>query len=177
MSFDENFHLCSHQMAENIHIDIHASKAEQYASLIPQLKALTEGETDGIANISNVIAALKETFSFFWIGIYFVRRSGEKEELVLGPFQGPVACTRIQKGKGVCGTAWDKSETIIVPDVDLFPGHIACSSLSRSEIVTPVFRDKKVIAVLDVDSEFVSHFDETDKKYLEEVCEMIAAFI
>lgn len=164
-------------MAENIHIDTHASKAEQYASLLPQLKALVEGEEDAIANISNIIAGLKETFSFFWIGIYFVKKSNLTEELVLGPFQGPIACTRIQKGKGVCGTAWDKAQSILVPDVDLFPGHIACSSLSRSEIVLPVIKNEKVVAVLDVDSEFVSHFDETDQKYLEEVCKMIAAFI
>ncbi|MBK7570930.1 MAG: GAF domain-containing protein [Bacteroidetes bacterium] len=164
-------------MAENIHIDTHASKAEQYASLLPQLKALVEGEEDAIANISNIIAGLKETFSFFWIGIYFVKKSNLTEELVLGPFQGPIACTRIQKGKGVCGTAWDKAQSILVPDVDLFPGHIACSSLSRSEIVLPVMKNEKVVAVIDVDSEFVSHFDETDQKYLEEVCKMIAAFI
>jgi GAF domain-containing protein len=164
-------------MAENIHTDIHASKAEQYASLMPQLKALTDGEADSIANISNVIAGLKETFAFFWIGIYFVKLTDGREELVLGPFQGPVACTRIQKGKGVCGTSWDQAKTIVVPDVDLFPGHIACSSLSRSEIVVPVKKNDTVIAVLDVDSEFVSHFDETDQKYLEEVCEMIAVFI
>ncbi|MBP9789921.1 MAG: GAF domain-containing protein [Bacteroidia bacterium] len=164
-------------MAENIHIDTHASKAEQYASLLPQLKALVEGEEDAIANISNIIAGLKETFSFFWIGIYFVKKSNLTEELVLGPFQGPIACTRIQKGKGVCGTAWDKAQSILVPDVDLFPGHIACSSLSRSEIVLPVIKNEKVVAVLDVDSEFVSHFDETDQKYLEEVCKMISAFI
>ena len=164
-------------MAENIHIDTHASKAEQYASLLPQLKALVEGEEDAIANISNIIAGLKETFSFFWIGIYFVKKSNLTDELVLGPFQGPIACTRIQKGKGVCGTAWDKAQSILVPDVDLFPGHIACSSLSRSEIVLPVIKNEKVVAVLDVDSEFVSHFDETDQKYLEEVCKMISAFI
>jgi GAF domain-containing protein len=164
-------------MAENIQIDTHASKAEQYASLLPQLKALVEGEEDAIANISNIIAGLKETFSFFWIGIYFVKKSNLTEELVLGPFQGPIACTRIQKGKGVCGTAWDKAQSILVPDVDLFPGHIACSSLSRSEIVLPVIKNEKVVAVLDVDSEFVSHFDETDQKYLEEVCKMISAFI
>ncbi len=164
-------------MAENIHIDTHASKAEQYASLLPQLKALVEGEEDAIANISNIIAGLKETFSFFWIGIYFVKKSNLTEELVLGPFQGPIACTRIQKGKGVCGTAWDKAQSILVPDVDLFPGHIACSSLSRSEIVLPVMKNEKVVAVIDVDSEFVSHFDETDQKYLEEVCKMISAFI
>ncbi|MFZ7114369.1 MAG: GAF domain-containing protein [Bacteroidota bacterium] len=164
-------------MSENIHIDTHLSKAEKYISLLPQLKALTEGETDSIANLANIIAGLKETFSFFWVGVYFVKTSTRGEELVLGPFQGPVACTRIQKGRGVCGTAWAKSETIIVPDVDLFPGHIACSSLSRSEIVVPVMKGNNVVGVLDVDSEFVSHFDETDGKYLEEVCKMIAAFI
>lgn len=164
-------------MSENIHIDTRLSKAEKYISLLPQLKSLTEGETDSIANIANVIAGLKDAFSFFWIGIYFVKATPKGEELVLGPFQGPVACTRIQKGRGVCGTSWAKSETIIVPDVDLFPGHIACSSLSRSEIVVPVIKDNVVIGVLDVDSEFVSHFDETDGIYLQEVCKMMAAFI
>ncbi len=164
-------------MSENIHIDTHLSKAEKYISLLPQLKSLTEGETDSIANIANVIAGLKDAFSFFWIGIYFVKATPKGEELVLGPFQGPVACTRIQKGRGVCGTSWVKSETVIVPDVDLFPGHIACSSLSRSEIVVPIIKDNVVIGVLDVDSEFVSHFDETDGQYLQEVCKMMAAFI
>ena len=164
-------------MAENIHIDIHLSKAEKYQSLLPQLKALTEGETDSIANIANVIAGLKEAFSFFWIGIYFVKSSNNGDELVLGPFQGPVACTRIQKGRGVCGAAWESSATIIVPDVELFPGHIACSSLSRSEIVIPIIKSNIVVGVLDVDSEFVSHFDETDGAYLEEVCKMLAAFV
>jgi L-methionine (R)-S-oxide reductase len=164
-------------MSENIHIETHLSKAEKYTALLPQLKALTEGESDTIANIGNVIAGLKDTFSFFWIGLYFVKPSTNGEELVLGPFQGPVACTRIQKGRGVCGTTWERAETIIVPDVDLFPGHIACSSLSRSEIVVPVIKNGIVIGVLDVDSEFVSHFDDTDGKYLEEVCKMIAAFV
>ena len=164
-------------MSENIHIETHLSKAEKYSALLPQLKALTEGEPDSLANIGNIIAGLKDTFSFFWIGLYFVKSSPKGEELVLGPFQGPVACTRIQKGKGVCGTSWENSETIIVPDVDLFPGHIACSSLSRSEIVVPIIKGNMVVAVLDIDSEFVSHFDETDGKYLEEVCKMIAAFV
>ena len=164
-------------MAENIHTDNNLSKAEKYVALVPQLKALTEGETDGLANISNVIAGLKEVFSFFWIGIYFVKSFNNNQELVLGPFQGPVACTRIKKGKGVCGASWEKAESITVPDVELFPGHIACSSLSRSEIVVPIIKNNSVIAVLDVDSEFVSHFDETDQKYLEEICEMIAGFI
>ena len=164
-------------MSENIHIETHLSKAEKYSALLPQLKALTEGEPDSLANIGNIIAGLKDTFSFFWIGLYFVKPSPKGEELVLGPFQGPVACTRIQKGKGVCGTSWENSETIIVPDVDLFPGHIACSTLSRSEIVVPVIKGNMVVAVLDIDSEFVSHFDETDGKYLEEVCKMIAAFV
>ena len=150
-------------MSENIHIETHLSKAEKYSALLPQLKALTEGEPDSLANIGNIIAGLKDTFSFFWIGLYFVKP--------------PVACTRIQKGKGVCGTSWENSETIIVPDVDLFPGHIACSSLSRSEIVVPIIKGNMVVAVLDIDSEFVSHFDETDGKYLEEVCKMIAAFV
>ena len=164
-------------MAENIHMEAGLGKAEKYAGLIPQLKALTEGEVDSIANISNTIAALKEVFDFFWIGIYFVKSSDGNEELVLGPFQGPVACTRIRKGKGVCGTSWEKKQSIVVPDVDLFPGHIACSSLSRSEIVVPVVKNEKVIAVLDVDSEFVSHFDDTDRIYLEKICMMIAGFI
>lgn len=164
-------------MSENIQIETHLSKAEKYSALLPQLKALTEGESDSIANIGNVIAGLKDTFSFFWIGLYFVKLSQKGEELVLGPFQGPVACTRIQKGKGVCGTSWERAETIIVPDVDLFPGHIACSSLSRSEIVVPILKNNIVVGVLDVDSEFVSHFDETDRTYLEEVCKMIAAFV
>lgn len=164
-------------MAESINIDLTMSKEEKYASLLPQIEALTEGEPDSIANIANVIAAVREVFAFFWIGIYFVKNNGKEDELVLGPFQGPVACTRIRKGKGVCGTSWEKGESIIVPDVDLFPGHIACSSLSRSEIVVPIIKNNYVVAVLDVDSEYVAHFDETDKKYLIRICDLLAKFV
>ena len=151
-------------MAEDITI-IQGSKTEIYRSLIPQIKALTEGEPNLIANLANVSAALKEQFNWLWVGFYLV----ENEELVLGPFQGPVACTRIKKGRGVCGTAWQKATTLIVDDVEKFPGHIACSSLSRSEIVVPIIRNNEVIGVLDVDSELLAAFDETDKKYLEEI--------
>lgn len=151
-------------MAEDLNI-IEGTKEEVYRSLIPQIKGLLEGETDTIANLANVAAALKEQFKWFWVGFYLVKN----EELVLGPFQGPVACTRIRKGRGVCGSAWDKAQTIIVPDVEKFPGHIACSSLSRSEIVVPMFLNGEVTGVLDVDSELLDQFDETDKKYLEEI--------
>ena len=137
--------------------------------MIPQIKSLIEGEPDLIANLANVVAALKEQFGWLWIGFYLVKQ----DELVLAPFQGPVACTRIRKGRGVCGTSWATAETLIVPDVEQFPGHIACSSLSRSEIVLPVIRNDKVIAVLDVDSEEVNEFDKTDKKYLEEIISFI----
>lgn len=151
-------------MAEDLSI-IEGTKEEVYQSLIPQIKGLLEGETDTIANLANVAAALKEQFKWFWVGFYLVKN----EELVLGPFQGPVACTRIRKGRGVCGTSWAKAETIIVPDVEKFPGHIACSSLSRSEIVVPLFSNGEVTGVLDVDSDLLDQFDETDKKYLEEI--------
>jgi L-methionine (R)-S-oxide reductase len=162
-------------MAEDLQI-ITGSKAEIYQSLIPQIKALLHGEPDLIANLANVTAALKEQFNWLWVGFYLVKPSssatGEKE-LVLGPFQGPVACTRIKKGRGVCGASWQQAVTFIVPDVEKFPGHIACSSLSRSEIVVPVIQNNEVIAVLDVDSELLNHFDETDKKYLEEIITVI----
>lgn len=160
-------------MAESVIITGN-SKKEKYESLIPQIKALVEGESDAIANISNVIAALKFGMNWFWVGVYFVRNN----ELVLGPFQGPVACTRIAFGKGVCGTAWKEKKTIIVEDVDKFPGHIACSSLSKSEIVLPIF-DKKgnVALVLDIDSEQLATFDEMDKLYLGKVVEIIERFI
>src|ERR1700741_2437719 len=138
-------------MAEDLLV-AKGSKQQQYESLLPQIKGLLEGESDLVANLANVAAALKEQFDWLWIGFYFVK----KNELVLGPFQGPVACTRIALGKGVCGTAWEQGETLIVPDVDAFPGHIACSSLSRSEIVVPVFSEGKVVAVLDVDSEHLA---------------------
>jgi len=141
-----------------------------YENLLPQIKSLVEGETDLIANMANVSACLKDTFNFWWVGFYRV----EGEELVLGPFQGPLACTRIRKGKGVCGTAWQEAKTMIVPDVDAFPGHIACSSLSRSEIVVPIVNDGKVTAVLDIDSEKLATFDQTDQKYLEQLAEALA---
>jgi L-methionine (R)-S-oxide reductase len=155
-------------MADDLKIAA-GTKEDQYQSLIPQIKALLEGEPDLIANLANMVAALMEQFGWFWIGFYLVK----EDQLVLGPFQGPVACTRIRKGKGVCGTSWEKAQTIIVPDVEKFPGHIACSSLSRSEIVVPVIRNKKVLAVLDVDSEELDSFDDTDKKYLEEIVQLI----
>lgn len=144
---------------------ISGNKVEKYHSLLPQLKALLQGENDLIANLANTAAALKEAFDFFWVGFYLVR----DDQLVLGPFQGPVACTRIRKGKGVCGTAWQEAATQVVPDVEAFPGHIACSSLSRSEIVVPLLKDGEVWGVLDIDSDSLNSFDETDRKYLEEV--------
>lgn len=156
-------------MAEDLIIQDNLSKEEKYKALVPQIKALLEGEDDVIANLSNIAAALKSTFNFWWVGFYIVKQN----ELVLGPFQGPVACTRIQKSKGVCGTSWAQASTIIVPDVDEFPGHIACSSLSKSEIVVPMFKNNEVWAVLDVDSEFLNHFDTSDAKYLEEIVAML----
>jgi len=156
-------------MAEDLSIS-EGEKTEQYVSLIPQIKGLIEGESDLIANLANVAAALKEQFGWFWVGFYLVK----DEQLVLGPFQGPVACTRITKGRGVCGTSWAKAETLIVPDVEKFTGHIACSSLSRSEIVVPLINDGKVWGVLDVDSELLDQFDETDRKYLETIVELIS---
>ena len=134
--------------------------------MLPQVRSLIEGEVDLVANLANVAAALKEAFDFFWVGFYLVKQ----DQLVLGPFQGPVACTRIRKGKGVCGTAWQESATLLVPDVEVFPGHIACSSLSRSEIVVPLIKDGEVWGVLDIDSDLLNFFDETDRKYLEEMC-------
>ncbi|KQN38854.1 diguanylate cyclase [Pedobacter sp. Leaf41] len=156
-------------MAEDLTIIKTATKAEQYQSLIPQIEALLAGETDFVANMANVAAALKEQFNWFWVGFYLVKNG----ELVLGPFQGPVACTRIKKGKGVCGSSWEKNKTLIVPNVDDFPGHIACASASKSEIVLPLIKGDKVIGVLDVDSEFLSHFDETDQAYLEQVISIL----
>ena len=149
-------------MADDLNI-ITGTKAEQYESLIPQIKGLLGGETDVIANMANAVAALKEQFNWLWVGFYLVRG----EELVVGPFQGPVACTRIKKGKGVCGLSWQRKETVIVPDVEKFPGHIACSSLSKSEIVVPMIREDQVVAVLDADSELPDHFDQTDEHYLQ----------
>ena len=155
-------------MAEDLSI-VKGTKEEEYQSLLPQVKGLLDGEPDLIANLANVVAALKEQFGWLWIGFYLVKQ----DELVLGPFQGPVACTRIRKGKGVCGTSWAKAETLIVPDVEQFPGHIACSSLSKSEIVVPVIRNNEVVAVLDVDSAELDEFNATDKQYLEEVISLI----
>lgn len=152
-------------MAEELYL-VNGSKEERYSSLLSQIKSLIEGETDLIANLANVSAALKEAFQFFWVGFYLVK----KEELVLGPFQGSIACTRIRKGRGVCGTAWQLAQTQLVPDVDLFPGHIACNSLSRSEVVVPLVKEGKVWGVLDIDSDRLDEFDETDVHFLEELC-------
>lgn len=146
------------------------TKQERYEALLPQIKAVVEDEPDLIANMANVAAMLHETFGFWWTGFYRV----EGAELVLGPFQGPMACTRIRKGRGVCGTAWLKEETQVVPDVDKFPGHIACSSASRSEIVVPIFQEGKVIAVLDIDSERLNTFDKTDRQNLEQIVKMLS---
>lgn len=148
-------------MAEQL-ITVEGTKDEMYATLMPQIESVVEGETDIIANMANISAMIQDTFHFLWTGFYRVIG----DELVLGPFQGPMACTRIKYGRGVCGTAWAKGETLVVPDVDAFPGHIACSSLSRSEIVVPIKKDGKVIAVLDIDSEKLGTFDETDSKWL-----------
>ena len=156
-------------MAEDLSINTSTDKAEQYKSLIPQIEALLYGEPDLVANLANVCAALKEQFKWFWVGFYLVKNG----ELVLGPFQGPVACTRIGKGKGVCGAAWAQAETVIVPDVEAFPGHIACSSLSKSEIVVPLLGEIGVVAVLDVDASELDQFDETDKLYLEQIVKLI----
>ncbi|TXH58395.1 MAG: GAF domain-containing protein [Bacteroidia bacterium] len=155
-------------MAEDLMV-IKGTKEEQYESLLQQIKGLLDGETDLIANLANIAAALKQQFNWWWVGFYLVKN----EELVLGPFQGPIACTRIKFGKGVCGSAWQQAETLIVTDVRLFPGHIACSSASLSEIVVPVFQNDQIIGVLDVDSEFLNHFDEIDKKYLEKIVEVL----
>lgn len=149
-------------MAEDLLIPKDASKEEMYKKLLPQVKALLEGEVDVVANMANMTAALKEAFDFFWVGFYMVKGS----ELVLAPFQGPVACTRITYGRGVCGAAWEQRKTLIVPNVDEFPGHIACSSRSKSEIVVPILRGGNVVGVLDVDSEQLNAFDEVDAKYL-----------
>lgn len=155
-------------MAEELEI-IKGSKAQQYQYLVPQIKGLVEGEDDLVANMANVCAALKQQFDWLWVGFYVVK----KDDLVLAPFQGPIACTRIKKGRGVCGTAWQESTTLIVPDVGQFPGHIACSSSSKSEIVIPIFKNDEVFAVLDVDSELLNHFDETDEKYLTDIVAML----
>ena len=155
-------------MADDLQI-VKGDKNEQYQNLIPQIKSLLFGEPDLIANLANITAALKEQFGWFWVGFYIVK----EDELVLGPFQGPVACTRIKKGRGVCGSSWDKAATLIVPDVEKFPGHIACSSLSKSEIVLPVLKNGIVWGVLDVDSELLNQFDQIDQFYLEQILALI----
>lgn len=156
-------------MAEDLTINRDTPKEEQYKSLLPQIEGLLTGETDFVANMANACAALKEQFNWFWVGFYLVKQ----DELVLGPFQGPVACTRIKKGKGVCGSSWAEAKTLIVPNVEAFPGHIACSSLSQSEIVLPLIKNGEVVGVLDVDSEHLNHFDETDQLYLEKVISIL----
>lgn len=155
-------------MAENL-IITEGDKEQQYRTLFPQIEALLAGETDTTANMANVAAALKQMFDFFWVGFYVVK----EDMLVLAPFQGPIACTRIRHGKGVCGTAWKEAKTLIVPDVEQFPGHIACNSASRSEIVVPVIREGKVMAVLDIDSDKLDSFDEVDASYLERICGLL----
>jgi GAF domain-containing protein len=158
-------------MAEDLTLH-QGTKKEQYESLIPQIKGLITGEPNLIANLGNIAAALKEQFNWLWVGFYWV----EGEELVLAPFQGPVACTRIKKGRGVCGTTWEKGMTLIVDDVEKFPGHIACSSASRSEIVIPVFQNGQIVGVLDVDSTELAHFDTIDQQYLEEIVGFLDQF-
>jgi GAF domain-containing protein len=154
---------------ESITIPQTADKLAIYKAITPQIEALIAGEDDLIANLANVSAVLKEAFDFWWVGFYLVKEN----QLVLGPFQGPVACTRIGFGRGVCGSAWQKGETILVPDVDAFPGHIACSSLSKSEIVIPIFKDNKVVAVLDVDSEVLNYFDQIDAVELTRIVQIL----
>ncbi|MBQ2513866.1 MAG: GAF domain-containing protein [Bacteroidales bacterium] len=149
------------------------SKQEKYETLLPQVQAVMDHNVDGIANMANMAAMLHETFGFWWTGFYRVING----ELVLGPFQGPLACTRIAFGRGVCGTAWKEQKTMVVPDVELFPGHIACSSASRSEIVVPVFKDGEITAVLDIDSAELNTFDETDKEYLEQLLHQTAPYL
>lgn len=158
-------------MSENLYIPESATKAEKYEAVIPQIEALISGEPDLYANLANISSALKEAFGFFWVGFYLVKET----QLVLGPFQGPIACTRISLGKGVCGTAWQQAKTILVPDVDAFPGHIACSAASKSEIVVPVFKDSTVAMILDVDSDQLDDFDKTDQIYLEKLMGILGA--
>ncbi len=158
-------------MAEDLTLH-QGTKKEQYESLLPQIKSLMTGEDNLIANLGNIAAALKEQFNWLWVGFYWV----QEDELVLAPFQGPVACTRIKKGRGVCGTSWEKGITLIVEDVEKFPGHIACSSASKSEIVVPVFQNGKIVGVLDVDSTELAHFDTTDQQYLEEIVGFLDQF-
>jgi GAF domain-containing protein len=167
-------------MAEELIISTSTDKQQRYETLVPQIEALVSGEPDVVANLSNMAAALKQTMNYFWVGFYLVKNDPMptgRQELVLGPFQGPIACTRIGLGKGVCGTSWKEKRTIIVPNVDEFPGHIACSSASKSEIVLPAFKNNEVFLVLDVDSDKLNDFDEVDEKHLEEVMRIIERFI
>ncbi|MBW3128125.1 GAF domain-containing protein [Hymenobacter profundi] len=159
-------------MAEELHLDTTLSKAEQYRQLLPQIEALTTGEPDLTANLANTAAALRQAFGFFWVGFYLVKG----DELVLGPFQGPIACTRIRRGKGVCGSSWAEAKTLLVPDVEQFPGHIACSSDSKSEIVVPILKDGHVVAVLDVDSDQLNDFDQDDQQALEQLMQLAAGW-
>lgn len=160
-------------MAEELIVSASTDKKEKYESLLPQIEGLITGEPDVIANLSNIAAALKQVMGFFWVGFYLVKEN----QLVLGPFQGPIACTRINFGKGVCGKAWEDKTTIIVPNVDEFPGHIACSSVSKSEIVLPAFKNNEVVLVLDVDSDQFNDFDETDREALEKLMRAIEKFL
>ncbi len=160
-------------MAEELFVSTSTNKKERYEVLLPQIKALVEGESDLIANLANIAGALKQAMGFFWVGFYLVKN----KQLVLGPFQGPIACTRIDIGKGVCGTAWKEKKTILIPDVEKFPGHIACSSASKSEIVLPAFKGDEVALVLDIDSDLINDFDETDQLQLEKVVKIIEAFL
>ncbi len=160
-------------MAEELIVSAEADKAEKYKGLLPQIEALVTGEPDLTANLANIASALKYGMGFFWVGFYLVK----EDELVLGPFQGPIACTRIRMGKGVCGTSWQRGETIVVEDVDAFPGHIACSSDSKSEIVLPAFKDGKVALILDVDSDKLSDFDDIDREYLEQLMNVIETLL
>jgi GAF domain-containing protein len=156
-------------MAETLFLPQSGTKEEIYQALLPQVEALISGEHDLVANLANIAAALREAFGFFWVGFYVV----QGQELVLGPFQGPIACTRIAYGRGVCGTAWKEKKTQLVPDVEAFPGHIACSSASKSEIVVPAFQDGEVFLVLDVDSDQLDDFDAVDQRYLEALMGML----
>jgi GAF domain-containing protein len=160
-------------MAEELIISTSTDKNERYATLLPQIKSLVDGETDIIANLSNIAAALKQSLNFFWVGFYIKKGN----QLILGPFQGPVACTRIDFGKGVCGTSWKEKRTVLVPDVEKFPGHIACNATSKSEIVLPAFKNKDVMLVLDIDSDKLNDFDSVDQRALEELMRIIEAFL
>ena len=160
-------------MAEELLMSQSTDKAERYKALIPQIEALVTGEPDLTANLANIASALKYGMDFFWVGFYLVK----EEQLVLGPFQGPIACTRIMKGKGVCGTSWEKAETILVENVDEFPGHIACSSDSKSEIVLPAFKNNEVALILDVDSDELADFDKTDQLYLEQLMRIVEGLL